>query len=87
MLISLPILRITHGMFYIIQLVLFMQLVNNACLFMHVFREKTGVHSGNLFMSFRSIFQDVRAAMDYVHIHGALQNETVAVINSWNFKW
>lgn len=43
------------------------------------FREKTGVHAGDLFMSFKSIFQDVRSAMDHVHIYGDLQNETVAV--------
>ncbi|GLH12166.1 Cytosolic purine 5-nucleotidase isoform x3, partial [Gryllus bimaculatus] len=31
-------------------------------------REKTGVKGGDLFMSFRSIFQDVRNAVDWVHI-------------------
>lgn len=43
------------------------------------FREKQGVRAGDLFMSFKSIFQDVRSAMDHVHLHGDLQNETVAV--------
>ena len=43
------------------------------------FSEKTGVRAGDLFMSFKSIFQDVRAAMDHVHIQGDLQNETIAV--------
>lgn len=42
-------------------------------------REKTGVRAGDLFMSFRMIFQDVRSSMDHVHLHGDLQNETVAV--------
>lgn len=37
------------------------------------------MHAGDLFMSFKSIFQDVRSAMDHVHIHGDLQNATVAV--------
>jgi len=32
------------------------------------FREKTGVKGGDLFMSFKSIFQDVRSAVDYVHL-------------------
>lgn len=43
------------------------------------FSEKTGVRAGDLFMSYKSIFQDVRSAMDHVHLHGDLQNETVAV--------
>lgn len=44
-------------------------------------REKTGVRGGDLFMSFRSIFQDVRSAMDYVHIHGDLKKRTTEVNN------
>lgn len=42
-------------------------------------RESAGVRANDLFMSFKSIFQDVRSAMDHVHIHGDLQNATVAV--------
>lgn len=42
-------------------------------------REKTGVRAGCLFMSFQSIFQDVRSAMDYVHIHGDLKAKTTQV--------
>lgn len=42
-------------------------------------RESAGVRAGDLFMSFKSIFQDVRSAMDHVHIQGDLQNATVAV--------
>lgn len=37
------------------------------------------MRAGDLFMSYKSIFQDIRSAMDYVHLHGDLQNETVAV--------
>ncbi|XP_068633773.1 cytosolic purine 5'-nucleotidase isoform X2 [Battus philenor] len=40
-------------------------------------REKTGVRCGDLAMSFRSIFQDVRSAVDYVHIHGNLKSKTI----------
>ncbi|KAK7794366.1 hypothetical protein R5R35_007246 [Gryllus longicercus] len=40
-------------------------------------REKTGVKGGDLFMSFRSIFQDVRNAVDWVHIQGDLKLRTV----------
>lgn len=54
--------------------------------FLYIFREKTGVRAGDLFMSFRSIFQDVRTAMDHVHLHGDLQNETVAVSLLQNLK-
>lgn len=39
--------------------------------------EKTGVKCGELFMSFKSIFQDVRNAVDWVHIHGELKSKTV----------
>lgn len=47
--------------------------------FLSNFSEKSGVRAGDLFMSFKSIFQDVRSAMDHVHLNGDLQNETVAV--------
>lgn len=49
--------------------------------YLFFFREKQGVRAGDLFMSFKSIFQDVRSAMDHIHLHGDLQNETVAVGN------
>lgn len=39
--------------------------------------ERTGVKIGELFMSFRSIFQDVRSAVDFVHLHGDLKSKTV----------
>ncbi|XP_061714345.1 cytosolic purine 5'-nucleotidase isoform X1 [Cydia pomonella] len=39
-------------------------------------REKTGVRAGDLAMSYKSIFQDVRNAVDYVHIHGDLKQKT-----------
>ncbi|KAF4521533.1 hypothetical protein B566_EDAN009501 [Ephemera danica] len=40
------------------------------------FREKTGVKGGDVFMSYKSIFQDVRNAVDWVHIHGDLKTRT-----------
>lgn len=39
--------------------------------------DKTGVKYGELFMSFRSIFQDVRGAVDWVHIYGDLKKRTM----------
>ncbi|KAL5276162.1 NT5C2 family protein [Megaselia abdita] len=39
-------------------------------------REKTGIKCGELFMSFKSILQDVRRAVDYVHIQGDLKQKT-----------
>lgn len=39
--------------------------------------EKTGVKSGELLLSYKSIFQDVRNAVDWVHIHGELKSKTV----------
>lgn len=38
---------------------------------------KEGVKTGELYMSFRSIFQDVRDALDWVHIKGALKQRTI----------
>ncbi|OQR68124.1 cytosolic purine 5'-nucleotidase-like [Tropilaelaps mercedesae] len=38
---------------------------------------KTGVNMGNLFMSFKTIFRDLRYAMDMMHDSNILKNETV----------
>ncbi|XP_018318589.1 cytosolic purine 5'-nucleotidase isoform X2 [Agrilus planipennis] len=37
----------------------------------------TGVNCGDLNMSFKSIFQDVRSAVDWVHLHGDLKQKTI----------
>ncbi|XP_049542913.1 cytosolic purine 5'-nucleotidase isoform X2 [Anopheles darlingi] len=39
--------------------------------------DRTGVQYGELFMSFKSIFQDVRGAVDWVHIYGDLKKKTL----------
>uniref|UniRef100_A0A1A9WVU3 Cytosolic purine 5'-nucleotidase n=1 Tax=Glossina brevipalpis TaxID=37001 RepID=A0A1A9WVU3_9MUSC len=39
--------------------------------------DRTGVKGGELFMSFNSIFQDVRRAVDWVHTQGNLKEKTV----------
>ncbi|XP_046659094.1 cytosolic purine 5'-nucleotidase isoform X2 [Homalodisca vitripennis] len=46
-------------------------------------KDKTGVKSGNLLMSFKSIFQDVRNATDWVHIQGDLKSETVKNLDEY----
>jgi 5'-nucleotidase len=38
---------------------------------------KNGIKNGNIFMSYKSIFQDVRDAIDWVHMRGSLKDETV----------
>ncbi|XP_039217672.1 cytosolic purine 5'-nucleotidase isoform X1 [Crotalus tigris] len=38
---------------------------------------ETGFKEGDLFMSFRSMFQDVRDAVDWVHYKGSLKEKTV----------
>ncbi|GIY73039.1 hypothetical protein CEXT_43121, partial [Caerostris extrusa] len=38
---------------------------------------KNGIKNGNIFMSYKSIFQDVRDAIDWVHMRGTLKEETV----------
>lgn len=39
-------------------------------------KTKTGVRLGDLFMSFSSIYQDVRAAVDWIHLAGTLKEKT-----------
>ena len=40
-------------------------------------RAKEGFKIGDLFMSFKSVFQDVRNAVDFVHMQGELKQITV----------
>ncbi|XP_068130960.1 cytosolic purine 5'-nucleotidase-like [Hyperolius riggenbachi] len=46
----------------------------------------TGYRYGNLFMSFRSIFQDIRDAMDYVHETGCLKEKTLQNLEKYVLK-
>ncbi|XP_043790331.1 cytosolic purine 5'-nucleotidase isoform X2 [Apis laboriosa] len=39
--------------------------------------DKTGVKEGELTMTFKSIFQDVRNAVDWIHLHGNLKTKTM----------
>ncbi|KAM3924135.1 cytosolic purine 5'-nucleotidase-like [Leptodactylus fuscus] len=43
----------------------------------------TGYRHGNLFMSFKSMFQDVRDAMDYIHDTGVLKEKTLKDLNKY----
>ncbi|KAM8794573.1 cytosolic purine 5'-nucleotidase-like [Eudromia elegans] len=43
----------------------------------------TGYRRGNLFMSFRSLFQDVREAMDHVHLSGCLKEKTLENLDKY----
>ncbi|XP_014233853.1 cytosolic purine 5'-nucleotidase isoform X1 [Trichogramma pretiosum] len=40
-------------------------------------KDRTGVKDGDVTMSFKSIFQDVRNAVDWIHMHGDLKSKTV----------
>uniref|UniRef100_A0A8C7EEJ6 5'-nucleotidase domain containing 4 n=1 Tax=Nothoprocta perdicaria TaxID=30464 RepID=A0A8C7EEJ6_NOTPE len=46
----------------------------------------TGYKHGNLFMSFRSLFQDVREAMDHVHLSGCLKEKTLENLEKYVVK-
>lgn len=48
--------------------------------------DHTGVKYGELFMSFRSIFQDVRGAVDWVHIYGDLKKKTLENLDEYVAK-
>ncbi|XP_073998486.1 5' nucleotidase B isoform X2 [Rhodnius prolixus] len=47
------------------------------------YSDKTGVKSGDLFMSFKSIFQDVRNAVDWVHLQGDLKSMTIKNLDEY----
>nr|XP_022340789.1 cytosolic purine 5'-nucleotidase-like [Crassostrea virginica] len=49
-------------------------------------RQNKGVRCGELYMSYKSIFQDVRAAVDWVHFYGNLKSETVANMEKYVHK-
>lgn len=46
-------------------------------------RERTGVKEGELTMSFKSIFQDVRNAVDWIHLHGNLKTKTIENLDEY----
>ncbi|XP_034295883.1 cytosolic purine 5'-nucleotidase isoform X1 [Pantherophis guttatus] len=46
----------------------------------------TGFKDGDLFMSFRSMFQDVRDAVDWVHYKGSLKEKTVEHLHKYVVK-
>ncbi|XP_015591368.1 cytosolic purine 5'-nucleotidase isoform X2 [Cephus cinctus] len=46
-------------------------------------REKTGVKEGDLTMSFKSIFQDVRSAVDWIHLQGDLKSKTIENLDEY----
>ncbi len=46
----------------------------------------TGVRSGDVFVSFKAIFQDVRYAIDHVHNHGDLKRLTVENLDYYVVK-
>ncbi|XP_037776347.1 cytosolic purine 5'-nucleotidase-like [Penaeus monodon] len=45
-----------------------------------------GIKSGELYMSFKSIFQDIRGAVDWVHIKGDLKKNTVEHVDKYVHK-
>lgn len=49
----------------------------------YISRERTGVKCGDIFMSFKSIFQDVRRAVDWVHIQGDLKKKTTENLDEY----
>lgn len=61
-------------------------LLNESLLYvvcMYLNREPTGVRCGDLFMSYKSIFQDVRNAVDWVHEKGDLKLKTVENLSEY----
>uniref|UniRef100_A0A1W7R9V1 Cytosolic purine 5'-nucleotidase n=1 Tax=Hadrurus spadix TaxID=141984 RepID=A0A1W7R9V1_9SCOR len=47
---------------------------------------QTGVKTGHIFMSYKSIFQDVRDAMDCLHTDGSLKEETLSNLEKYVHK-
>lgn len=48
--------------------------------------KKEGLDCGDIYMSYKSIFQDVRAAVDWVHMKGALKSETTKYLEKYVYK-
>jgi len=46
-------------------------------------KTSTGIKLGDLFMSYKSMFQDVRTAVDYVHLKGDLKRRTVENLDQY----
>lgn len=46
----------------------------------------TGVACGDVFVSFKAIFQDVRFAIDYIHSHGDLKKLTIENMDEYIVK-
>lgn len=46
----------------------------------------TGYQHGDLFMSYRSMFQDVRKAMDFIHDTGTLKGQTIKNLDKYVIK-
>ncbi|CAD5111208.1 DgyrCDS540 [Dimorphilus gyrociliatus] len=49
-------------------------------------RESTGVKYGEMHISFKSIFEDVRGTVDWIHQKGTLKSETVANLEEYVHK-
>lgn len=49
----------------------------------HFEHHDTGVSSGEIFVSFKAIFQDVRYAIDYVHSQGELNRLTIENLENY----
>ncbi|CAK9298872.1 unnamed protein product [Gordionus sp. m RMFG-2023] len=49
-------------------------------------RDVTGVKCGDIFMSYQSLFQDVRSAVDFIHAQGSLKSLTVQDIEKYVHK-
>ena len=49
-------------------------------------RAKNGFKCGDLFISFKSVFQDCRNAFDYVHMQGDLKKTTVSKLSEYVAK-
>ena len=50
------------------------------------FRAKEGFKVGDLLMSFKSVFQDIRRAVDYVHMEGTLKKVTCKNLSKYVVK-
>lgn len=49
-------------------------------------KQVQGVKSGDLYMSYRSIFQDIRSSVDWVHMKGDLKKKTVELVEQYVHK-
>lgn len=77
---------VLNTLFCLPEIYLLASLINYFTISPNYSRNETGVSCGDIFVSFKAIFQDVRFAIDYIHSHGDLKKLTVETVDEYIVK-